>query len=79
MQHLSTAKAYYFLITADALVAVDGELHGPNPKATYDLDSALKSLKKLTQYNIKTVICHHGGVYSDKANERLTELAGATC
>jgi len=63
------------LITGDALVAVDGELHGPNPQATYDLDSALKSLKKLTQYDIETMICYHGGVYRDNANERLEELA----
>ena len=47
------------LITGDALVAVEGELREPNPEATYDLDTALKSLKKLTQYDIKTVICFH--------------------
>lgn len=65
------------LITGDALVAVDGELRGPNPQATYDMDTALKSLKKLTQYDIETVICYHGGVYRDSANERLAELASA--
>jgi len=65
------------LITGDALVAVDGELRGPNPRATYDMDTALKSLKKLTQYDIETVICYHGGVYTDSANERLAELASA--
>jgi glyoxylase-like metal-dependent hydrolase (beta-lactamase superfamily II) len=65
------------LIAGDALVAVDGELRGPNPQATYDMDAALKSLKKLTQYDIETVICYHGGVYRDSANERLTELASA--
>ena len=65
------------LITGDALVSVGGELQGPNPQATYDLDSALKSLKKLTRYDIETVICYHGGVYRDSANERLAELANA--
>lgn len=63
------------LITGDALVTVDGELRGPNPQATYDMNAALKSLKKLTQYDIETVICYHGGVYRDSANERLAELA----
>jgi len=65
------------LITGDALVVVDGELRGPNPQATYDMDTALKSLKKLTQYDIETVICYHGGVYTDNANEHLAELASA--
>ena len=65
------------LITGDAFVAVDGEFRGPNPQATYDMDSALKSLKKLTHYDIETVICYHGGVYRDDANERLAELASA--
>jgi glyoxylase-like metal-dependent hydrolase (beta-lactamase superfamily II) len=65
------------LIAGDALVAVDGELRGPNPQATYDLDTALQSLKKLTEYDIETVICYHGGVYGDSANERLAELASA--
>jgi len=66
------------LITGDALVAVDGELRGPNPQATYDMGAALKSLKKLMLYDIETVICYHGGVYRDNTNERLAELSGAT-
>jgi glyoxylase-like metal-dependent hydrolase (beta-lactamase superfamily II) len=65
------------LVSGDALVAADGELRGPNPQSAYDIDTALKSLKKLTQYDIKTVICYHGGVYRDNANKRLAELASA--
>jgi glyoxylase-like metal-dependent hydrolase (beta-lactamase superfamily II) len=65
------------LVSGDALVAADGELHGPNPRSAYDIDTALKSLKKLTQYDIETVICYHGGVYRDSANKRLAELARA--
>ena len=65
------------LVSGDALVAADGELQGPNPRSAYDIDTALKSLKKLTQYDIKTVICYHGGVYMDSANKRLAELATA--
>jgi glyoxylase-like metal-dependent hydrolase (beta-lactamase superfamily II) len=63
------------LIAGDALVAAEGKLFGPNPQATFDLDAALKSLKKLTAYDIETVVCYHGGVYSDGANERIAELA----
>ncbi|MGZ6208482.1 MAG: MBL fold metallo-hydrolase [Syntrophales bacterium] len=65
------------LVSGDALVAADGELQGPNPRSAYDIDTALKSLKKLTQYDIKTVICYHGGAYRDSANKRLAELARA--
>jgi glyoxylase-like metal-dependent hydrolase (beta-lactamase superfamily II) len=65
------------LVSGDALVVADGELRGPNPQATYDMDTALKSLKKFTQYDIETVICYHGGVYRDSANKRLAELASA--
>lgn len=65
------------LVTGDALVAADGELRGPNPGATYDMDAALKSLKKLTRYDIETVICYPGGVYRDTPNKRLAELASA--
>jgi glyoxylase-like metal-dependent hydrolase (beta-lactamase superfamily II) len=63
------------LITGDALVAADGKLNGPNPQATYDLETALKSLQKLTSYDIETVVCYHGGVYRDHANKRIAELA----
>ena len=65
------------LISGDALVAADGELRGPNPQSAYDMETAMKSLKKLTQYDIETVICYHGGVYRDDANTRLAELASA--
>jgi glyoxylase-like metal-dependent hydrolase (beta-lactamase superfamily II) len=65
------------LVSGDALVVTDGELRGPNPQSAYDIDTALKSLKKLTQYDVETVICYHGGVYKDSANKRLAELASA--
>jgi glyoxylase-like metal-dependent hydrolase (beta-lactamase superfamily II) len=52
-------------------------LRGPNPQSAYDMETAMKSLKKLTQYDIETVICYHGGVYRDDANTRLAELASA--
>ena len=50
---------FILLNQSKILIAVEGELREPNPEATYDLDTALKSLKKLTQYDIKKVICFH--------------------
>lgn len=65
------------LITGDALVAANGELLGPSPQATPDMETALKSIKKFTKFDIETVICYHGGVYKENANKRLAELANA--
>lgn len=64
------------LIAGDALVLVNGQLHGPRPEVTADIESAMKSLEKLTRYDIETVICYHGGVYQGSdTNQKLKELA----
>ncbi|SPF46956.1 Zn-dependent hydrolase, glyoxylase [Candidatus Desulfosporosinus infrequens] len=66
---------YKTLITGDALNVVNGELVGPNAEYTPDMGMAKKSLGKLVQYDIETVICYHGGVYQENAKKRLLELA----
>ncbi|WP_139489359.1 MBL fold metallo-hydrolase [Brevibacillus dissolubilis] len=63
------------LIAADAMNVVDGKLTGPAPQYTYDLVQARASLKKLAAYDIETVICYHGGMYTGDANKRIAELA----
>lgn len=63
------------LIAGDALTVKGGCLLGPLPQATYDMDLAIQSLQKLTQFDIETVICHHGGMYNTEANRRIAELA----
>jgi glyoxylase-like metal-dependent hydrolase (beta-lactamase superfamily II) len=63
------------LITGDAMVAPNGQLMGPNPNVTPDMDQALESLKKFTQYDVETVVCYHGGVVRDNVKQRLAELA----
>lgn len=67
-------KKYKTLITGDALNVIEGKLCGPNPQFTSNMEEAVASLKKLSQYDIETVICYHGGVYSDDANNRIKEL-----
>lgn len=63
------------LIAGDAL-AVEGEVLVKAPDfATFDVDVYRKSLKKLTEYDIKTIICYHGGLYQDNVNQRIAELA----
>jgi glyoxylase-like metal-dependent hydrolase (beta-lactamase superfamily II) len=68
-------KKYKTLVTGDALNVVNGELVGPNPEYTFDMVEAKKSLKKLTKYDIQTVICYHGGIFTNNPNERIAELA----
>ncbi|GGF71767.1 hydrolase [Paenibacillus albidus] len=64
------------LIAADALtVANNGELCGPDPAATPDMETALASLAKLAAFEIDTVICYHGGLYRGEASRRIAELA----
>jgi hypothetical protein len=41
----------------------------------FDNDLAIKSLKKLSQYDIESVICYHGGLYRVNPNQRIAELA----
>ncbi|WP_331281293.1 MBL fold metallo-hydrolase [Paenibacillus sp. UNC451MF] len=63
------------LIAGDAMVVENGQLQGPSPDQTLNMEQALLSLKKLSQYDIQTVICYHGGQYTGDANRRIAELA----
>lgn len=62
------------LIAGDALNVLAGQLTGPNPEFTPDMEMAGKSLGKLIPLEIERVVCYHGGVWGDKVKERLQEL-----
>lgn len=63
------------LISGDAL-GVEGSLLVKSPPFTdFDPDLSIKSLKKLTKYDIETVVCYHVGLYKDNTNQRIAELA----
>jgi glyoxylase-like metal-dependent hydrolase (beta-lactamase superfamily II) len=64
------------LIAADAMIVEAGQLHGPIPEQSFDYKLAMHSLRKLTAYDIETVICYHGGIFSNNPNSRIAELAG---
>ncbi|WP_128100822.1 MBL fold metallo-hydrolase [Paenibacillus sp. DCT19] len=64
-----------FLLAADELRVVDGELVGPAPPATPDMPEALRSLKRLIGLKMDTVLCYHGGEYTKAPSERVAELA----
>ncbi len=67
-------KKHKILIAGDALTMIKGELYGPDRFITPDLELALKSLNKLNNYNIKTVVCYHGGIYNKNVNKRIEEI-----
>lgn len=64
------------LIAGDSLFVTDGLLVPAPQFINHDSETALKSLEKLTPYDIETVICYHGGLYQDNPNRRIAELAG---
>ena len=68
-------KSSKILITGDAMNIVNNKLTGPNPHYTKDLDTAKASLKKLLQYDIREVVCYHGGRYADNVSQRIAHLA----
>lgn len=61
------------LIAGDALFLQNGELF-ISPQATYDMEQARQSVKKLLDYDIEKIICYHGGVYEGDIKEALKKV-----
>ncbi|WP_284646154.1 MBL fold metallo-hydrolase [Paenibacillus silviterrae] len=62
------------LISGDALTAQDQVLLPFNPNFTSDKDEAIRSIEKLLDLKIETVIAYHGGVCTGNIRERLLEI-----
>jgi glyoxylase-like metal-dependent hydrolase (beta-lactamase superfamily II) len=62
------------LIAGDLLWVEDGRLEKAPTSTNFNMELTAKSLKKLMEYDIETMICYHGGIYKDKVNERIAEL-----
>lgn len=50
-------------IAGDTAVIENRKLKIANPSFCFDIDKAEKSLKKITNMNVKRIICYHGGEY----------------
>jgi len=61
------------LIAADATVADEDGLAGPNPEFTLDVDEAIESLAPLAELEFDRTLCHHGGLV-EEGNDRVHEL-----
>jgi glyoxylase-like metal-dependent hydrolase (beta-lactamase superfamily II) len=62
------------LVAGDALTADRGYLNVPNPLATLDMRTAMQSVKRLAYLDVDTIVCYHGGVVSEGANEQLRRV-----
>ncbi|CAN7684466.1 MBL fold metallo-hydrolase [Paenibacillus sp. LjRoot56] len=65
------------LIAADSMVVAEGELQGPIPAYCADYPIALQSLRKYLQFDIEQVLCYHGGLITDKVNQRIAEIVNS--
>jgi glyoxylase-like metal-dependent hydrolase (beta-lactamase superfamily II) len=63
------------LIAGDALTAEGGRLNGPNPPLTLDMGEAVRSVRKLADLDVDTIVCYHGGVVGEDANEQLRRVS----
>lgn len=68
-------QSHRLLIAGDQLRIENGVLVGPAEIYTPDMPTALKSLAKLTGYDIDRVYCYHGGLFAPNAAARIAELA----
>ena len=62
------------LVAGDALTAEGGYLNGPNPPLTLDVREAVRSVRRLADLEIDTIVCYHGGVVSEDANGQLRRV-----
>ena len=62
------------LVAGDALTAEGGHLNGPNPPFTLDVGEAARSLRRLADLDVETIICYHVRVVGEDANGQLRRV-----
>ena len=62
------------LIAGDALTAEGSSLKGPNQSMTLEMRTALRSVRRLAELDVETVVCYHGGVVGEDANGQLRRI-----
>jgi glyoxylase-like metal-dependent hydrolase (beta-lactamase superfamily II) len=64
------------LVAGDSMIVWDGILRGPVQQTTPDMETALRSLEKFLDFDIESVICYHGGLWSGNVKDQLQNLVG---
>lgn len=73
--HISVyIKSSKTLIAGDALVIENNDIAVANPQYTLDIDKAKKSIAKLLDYEMDSIICYHGGVYDKDIKNSLRKI-----
>ena len=62
------------MVARDALTAEGGSLNGPNPSMTLDVPEATRSVRRLAELDVETIVCYHGGVVGEDANGQLRRV-----
>ena len=62
------------LKAGDVLTAEGGSLNGPNPSATLDVPETARSVRRLAELDVQTIVCYHGGVVDEDANGQLRRV-----
>ncbi|WP_027408462.1 MBL fold metallo-hydrolase [Anoxybacteroides tepidamans] len=71
-------KKHKLLVAGDAIACLNGELLGPMPETTLDMAEAVRSLEKLADLDVDSVICYHGGLCHHNVKEQLRRLVEQT-
>src|ERR671910_151775 len=51
-----------------------GHLNGPTPPFTLDVGEAARSVRRLAELDVETIVCYHGGVVGEDANGQLQRV-----
>lgn len=62
------------MIAGDAVVLEQGRLNIANPQFTLDLEAAVRSVRRLLDFDIDQLICYHGGVLRGDVRGALERL-----
>lgn len=62
------------MVVGDALVLENGELSIALPKYTLDINEALRSIQKISNYDMDRIICYHGGIYAKDIKRALKNI-----
>jgi glyoxylase-like metal-dependent hydrolase (beta-lactamase superfamily II) len=61
-------------LAGDALAVENGKLVIANPQFTLDMEETRRSLEKIRNLKIKTLICYHGNVFSGNIKNGIDEI-----
>ncbi|MBY8914000.1 MBL fold metallo-hydrolase [Bacillus sp. YC2] len=62
------------MVAGDAVVIEDGKLNLANPRYTLHMNDAVRSVRRLLDYDIRQLICYHGGLFKGDAKKALLRL-----